>query len=57
MLEGQYWKSAPMIHDRRSQFCDKWTKIAENCANGREMGHKMCEEEKHMRINKDEVMD
>ena len=46
MLEGQYWKSAPMIHDRRSQFCDKWTKIAENRANDREMGHKMCEEEK-----------
>ena len=35
-----------MIHDTRSQFCGKWTKIAQNCVNDREMGGKMCEEEK-----------
>ena len=35
-----------MIHNMRSQFFDKWTKIAQNCANDREMGQKLCEEEK-----------
>ena len=35
-----------MIHDTHSRFCEKWTKIAQNCANDREMGRQMCEEEK-----------